>query len=134
MLVPLLVELEKRLAKGRVVLAIEGGSASGKTTLASLLADLYGCAVFHMDDFFLQPEQRTAERYAEIGGNVDHERFLEEVLQPLEKGETVHYRKFDCAAMRIADAVPIAPTKLTVVEGAYSMHLALGKYYNFSVF
>lgn len=131
---PLFCELDKRLEKGNVILAVEGGSASGKTTLGNLLADVYDCTVFHMDDFFLQPEQRTAERYAEIGGNIDRERFLEEVLQPLQKGETVCYRPFDCSAMQLADAVQVTPKPLTVVEGAYSMHPELEKYYDFSVF
>ena len=43
----------------QVVVAIEGGSASGKRTLAQRLAEQIDCNVFHMDDFFLQPHQRT---------------------------------------------------------------------------
>ena len=73
---PLFIELDKRMVQGRTVLAIEGGSASGKTTLGNILYEIYGCTVFHMDDFFLQPHQRTPERYNEIGGNVDRERFV----------------------------------------------------------
>ena len=57
--------------KDRVLVAIEGGSASGKTTLGELLQNVYGCPVFHMDDFFLRPEQRTEARFAQPGGNVD---------------------------------------------------------------
>ena len=45
--------------KDRVVVAIDGKYTSGKTTLASKLAEIYDCNVFHMDDFFLRPEQRT---------------------------------------------------------------------------
>ena len=48
---PLLAELDKRLAKGAVKMAIEGGSASGKTTLSKMLATIYDCSVFHKDDF-----------------------------------------------------------------------------------
>ena len=77
------------LQNGNAVIAIEGGSASGKTTLGALLETLYDCTVFHMDDFFLRPEQRTPERYAEVGGNIDRERFLEEVLIPLRQKETI---------------------------------------------
>ena len=60
-----------------VIVAIDGKCTSGKTTLAGRLAEIYDCNVFHMDDFFLRPEQRTAERFAEVGGNVDYERFQE---------------------------------------------------------
>ena len=78
---PLFAELDRRLAgEAPVCLAIEGGSASGKTTLGKILAKRYDCTVFHMDDFFLRAEQRTAARFAEPGGNVDRERFLAEVL------------------------------------------------------
>ena len=68
--------------KETVIVAIDGKCTSGKTTLASKLAEIYDCNVFHMDDFFLRPEQRTPERFAEVGGNVDYERFQEEVLHP----------------------------------------------------
>ena len=115
-------------------LAIEGGSASGKTTLGKILAERYGCTVFHMDDFFLRSEQRTAARFAEPGGNVDRERFLAEVLLPLRRGEKVFYRRFDCASMQLQNAVETAPKKLVVAEGAYSMHPDLAPYYDLSVF
>ena len=66
--------------KNMVIVAIDGKCTSGKTTLASKLAEIYDCNVFHMDDFFLRPEQRIPERLAEVGGNVDYERFQEEVI------------------------------------------------------
>ena len=69
----------------QIVIAIDGNCTAGKTTLAAVLEKEYDCNVFHMDDFFLRPQQRTAERYAEPGGNVDYERFQEEVLIPLKK-------------------------------------------------
>ena len=131
--IELFAEIDKRLAKGKLTVAIEGGSASGKTTLGEILENVYGCTVFHMDDFFLQPHQRTPERYAQVGGNIDHERFLEEVLKPLSEGKTVNYRRFDCHTMKISDGVEIKPEKLTVVEGTYSLHPNLAPYYDFSV-
>ena len=131
---PFLTELDRRLAKSPVKLAIEGGSASGKTTLSKLLADLYDCTVFHMDDFFLRPEQRTPDRYAEIGGNVDRERFLTEVLQPLSRNETIYYQRFDCSSMTLETAVPLVPKHLTVIEGAYAMHPELVTGYNFTIY
>lgn len=131
---PLLAQLDRRLADGRVILAIEGGSASGKTTLSGWLHTLYDCTVFHMDDFFLQPHQRTPERLAEIGGNVDRERCLEEVLQPLSRGGAVRFRRFDCSTMSLSEAETVTPTDLVVVEGAYSMHPELESFYDLSVY
>lgn len=131
---PLFARLDAMLARGSVRLAIEGGSASGKTTLAAMLAEIYDATVFHMDDFFLRREQRTPERYSEIGGNVDRERFLCEVLIPLDRGETVNYRRFDCSSFELSDPITVTPKRLSIIEGAYSMHPALAKYYDLSVF
>lgn len=123
------------MAKNEVVnLAIEGGSASGKTTLGNLLGKIYDCNVFHIDDFFLQPEQRTKERFEEPGGNFDRERFVSQVLIPLSKNEPINYQRFSCSKQEIEEAVVIVPKKINIIEGAYSMHPELEKYYNLSVF
>ena len=127
-------QLEQMLEKGSVRLAIEGGSASGKTTLAAELQKRFDCTVFHMDDFFLRPHQRTPERLAEPGGNVDRERFLDEVLLPLSKGEAVEYHPYDCATKSLRAPIKAEPKRLTVIEGAYSMHPELEQYYDLSVF
>lgn len=117
-----------------LIVAIEGGSASGKTTLASILEEVYGASVFHMDDFFLRPEQRTPERLSEVGGNVDRERFISEVLTPLKKNGIVRYRPFDCGKMSLGKTVEVKPKRLTVVEGVYSMHPKFERYYDLSVY
>lgn len=122
------------LKKGRVNLAIEGGSASGKSTLADMLTQVYDCNVFHTDDFFLQPYQRTEKRFGEAGGNVDRERFFEEILKPLSNNEEIEYRRFDCSKMEILPPLKFVPKRLNVVEGAYSMHPYFLDYYNLSVF
>lgn len=127
-------EIDCLLANGNAIIAIEGGAASGKTTLSGILAEVYDCNVFHMDDFFLRPEQRTSERFAEIGGNVDRERFLEEVLEPLKRGDAVCYRPFDCGKWALGEPITVEPKKLTVVEGVYSMHPDLADCYDYSVY
>lgn len=131
---PLFAAIDKALGEGRVILAIEGGSASGKTTLAKMLEEIYGCTVFHTDDFFLQPHQRTPERYKETGGNLDRERFFDEVIVPLKENKPVNYRRFDCKTMQLLPAVEVLPKKLTVIEGAYSLHPYFGEYCDLSVF
>lgn len=132
---PLLVRIDRLMVeRERVLVAIDGGSASGKTTLGALLQSIYACPVFHMDDFFLRPEQRTPERFSEPGGNVDRERFLSEVLLPLREGKTVDYRRFDCKTFTIASPRRIEPGRLNIIEGAYAMHPDLAPYYDLTVF
>ena len=108
--------------KEQVLIAIDGKCTSGKTTLASRLEELYDCNVFHMDSFFLRPEQRTPERFAEAGGNVDYERFYEEVLTPLLAGKAFTYRPFDCSTFTLGQPVAVTPKKLNIIEGTYSLH------------
>ena len=131
---PLFTEIDRLIARKNAILAIEGGSASGKTTLAQILCEVYGCDVIHTDDFFLRPEQRTPARFAEVGGNLDRERFCEEVILPLKEGETVCYRRYDCATQTLGAPVVLTPGRLTVIEGVYSMHPAFADVYDCSVF
>ena len=119
--------------KTRVILAIEGKCTSGKTTLAAALAQQYDCNVFHMDDFFLQPHQRTPERFAEIGGNVDYERFLAEVLIPLQTGKPFVYCPFDCGSFTLGLPVEVQPKRLNIVEGTYCLHPYFGEAYDLKV-
>lgn len=120
--------------RGRVIAALDGRCASGKTTLAEELAREYGWSVIHMDHFFLRPEQRTPERYAQPGGNVDHERLLKEVLLPLRRGGVPVYRPFDCHAMRLGEPIPFEPAPVVLVEGSYSCHPALWDCYDVRAF
>ena len=135
----ILVCLKKRIdalleGKAQVILAIDGNCTAGKTTLAAVLEKEYDCNVFHMDDFFLRPQQRTAQRYAEPGGNVDYERFREEVLQPLMKGGAFSYRPFSCKAFSLGESVAISPKRLNIVEGTYCLHPYFGDVYDLRVF
>ena len=135
----ILCQIKKRidalLCSGKtVVIAIDGNCTAGKTTLASVLEEEYDCNVFHMDDFFLRPEQRTPERYAQPGGNVDYERFQEEILQPLKAGEAFSYRPFACKTFTLSEAVQVMPRQLNIVEGTYSLHPYFEDPYDLRIF
>ena len=124
-----------RREEGPLVIALDGRCASGKTTLAGRLRELMDCAVFHMDDYFPRPEQRTERRLSAPGSNVDHERFLSEVLIPLRSGaEEICFRPFDCHKMELAQPVKARVTPTVVVEGSYSCHPTLWDCYDLRVF
>ena len=118
----------------QILIAIDGSCTAGKTTLAAALEKVYDCNVFRMDDFFLRPEQRTGERLAEAGGNVDYERFREEVLQPLQTGEAFSYRPYDCSTGMLKDPVAVTPKRINIIEGTYSHHPYFGEPYDLKVF
>ena len=128
-------EIEKLLlVKERAVVAIDGGAASGKTTLADLLAERYGGTIVHMDDFFLRPEQRTPARFAEAGGNFDRERFMDEVIPFIGRKTEFSYRIFDCAQMCLSGVAMVSACQLVIVEGSYSHHPAFSDAFDLRVF
>lgn len=122
----------------KVLIAIDGRCGAGKSTLAEELeremAEKFTCAVIHMDDFFLQPHQRTKIRLEEPGGNVDYERFLEEVLIPLQDITNISYRPYDCHSQSFKEPVIVENSSLIIVEGSYSCHPNLWNYYDLHIF
>ncbi len=120
-----------------LLVAIDGRCASGKTTLAAALGEALsdiGCSILHMDDYFLRPEQRTPERLAKPGENIDHERFLSEVLKPLSEGKPFQYIPFSCRCQKLLDPVAMNPTPIVVMEGSYACHPSLRSYYDVRFF
>lgn len=127
--------IEEMLEKKKYVLAaLDGRCAAGKTTLAEEVRKLLDCTVVHMDDFFLRPCQRTAERLAEPGGNVDRERFLEEVLLAAGRGERFAYHPYDCKSGQTAALVEEPHRAVFLAEGAYACHPLLQPYYDLRIF
>lgn len=119
---------------GGALVALDGRCGGGKTTLARRLARHRGWKVIPMDGFFLRPEQRTPERYRTPGENVDHERFLEEVLRPLEAGRRAVYRPFDCHTGELGEPVAVEPGGVILIEGSYSCHRDLREHYRLRAF
>lgn len=127
--------IEKRsAAKQRIIVAIDGRCASGKSTLSEALAKEIGCPLIHMDDFFLRPEQRTPERLAKAGENVDHERFFAEVLAPLSQGKSFTYRPWECHRQDYGEPITVEPAPVTIVEGSYACHPDLWDCYDLRIF
>lgn len=120
--------------KGRCILAIDGDSGAGKTTLARLLHQMYHCTVIHMDDFFLPASRKAKERLEIPGGNVDWERFLSEIAPAFQNRQSISYRRFDCHHQTLNAPVSLPLTPLVVVEGSYSHHPKLRHLYDLTMF
>lgn len=126
--------LLKREGTRPLLVAIDGKSGSGKSTLGALIKEAYGCSLFHMDDFFLQPHQRTEKRFAEIGGNVDYERFYDEVLIHVLAGESFSYKRYDCCTRQMTETIEVSASRLNIIEGVYSQHPYFGEIYDLKYF
>ena len=123
-------------AKGRAIVAIDGMSASGKTTLAcQLAANLPSCAVVHMDDFTIPFENRYPGYFDSTLSNADIARFDREALTPLLAGAGAQYRPYRChPAAGFLEPIAIADNlSCIIVEGAYCLHPLLFDRYDLRV-
>lgn len=121
------------LFSGTNTVAIDGRSASGKTTLAGAVRDITGCAVIHSDDFFIPKNERKDT--VSSGVNLDVARFYEEVYIPLlNDAEEFEYRPFDCSAQTLKESITVKTKNGVIVEGAYSTCPDFGAAYDFTVF
>ena len=120
--------------KERIIVALDGMSCSGKTTFAAQLAQKFSGSVVHMDDFFLPAGRFTEQMQALPGGNMDRARFQAEVLSPLAAGADFSYAPFSCKEQALLpDRTPVTG-RLIVVEGAYALLPAWGRYWDLSLF
>jgi len=122
-----------------IVIAIDGRAASGKSTMAEMLAGLLEAEIIRMDDFFLPMDLRCEKRYAEPGGNVHYERFCEEVLPYIHEKTAFSYGVFDCSLMQVTNRKEIrsiieSEYPIRIVEGSYSCHPMFGRYADLALF
>ena len=135
-LLPLLAAIHKECEqKPRILIAIDGPCAGGKTTLAAHLSYVLGNApVVHMDDFYTPHGQKTLERLAQPGGNADVERFCAEVLTPLLRSGHTAYRPYSCAQDCLLAPIDVPTAPVTIIEGAYCLHPGTGRPYDVQAF
>lgn len=131
---PILQLIENYSLDVPFLLSIDGRSASGKTTLAMQLADVWQYNIIHMDDFYLPFNRRTPKQMALPGGNIDFERLINEVLLPLKSGENVTYQPYDCHNNIFYPERFLDGEKCTILEGSYSCHPCLQEYLDLKVF
>lgn len=114
-----------------IVIAIDGKSGSGKTTLANYLKENFDSNVIHTDDYFLPLNLRTKERRNEIGGNINYEKFKNDVIDHLKNDITIE--AFNCKTLTFKEKIILKHKKITIIEGSYALHPYFGKYYDYSI-
>jgi uridine kinase len=121
------IQLKK---KKPIIIAIDGMAASGKSTMAQRLSKSFDGEIIHMDDFFLQDHQKTQERLSEIGGNLDYERFKQEVIQSLLHQRDIHYQAYNCQSKTMTSKTIHYQQSLIIIEGAYALRPEFRTYYD----
>ncbi|MCI0537606.1 MAG: hypothetical protein L0Z50_20520 [Verrucomicrobiales bacterium] len=110
------------------LVAIVGGSGSGKTWLATELQFAFGkeCARLCLDHFYRDCSHLSAEQRARI--NFDHPRaidwpLVEHVLGRCVRGESALVPKYDFAQhRRLPEGIWWQPKPLVLVEGLWVLH------------
>jgi uridine kinase len=106
------------------IIALEGGSCSGKTTISNELSKRENITVIHVDDFFDNSNDK-------IG--INSSRILEEIIMRAQPEKPLSYRRFDCTSGKFIEE-DIEMTNILIIEGVYSANLSLRKYYNAIIF
>lgn len=120
------------LAQKDIVLAIDGMTGAGKSSLAESIAEAFSANIVHCAHFIPPNELMTGERFAKPGANIDYERMKEKVIDKI-RG-SFSYCPYDPKLKDYGDQLSFTHRRLTIVEGAYSMHPYFGKYYDFAIF
>lgn len=106
--------------KGMAVVAIDGKSGCGKTTLAKKLEDILGADIIHMDDFFIPVKERKEENFTVAGNFLDKKRFLSEVISQIDL-PSFEYSVFDCRSQSIREK-KLIKSRIRIVEGVYALN------------
>jgi uridine kinase len=126
--------LEERDRPSPVLVAIDGHSAAGKSSLARAVAALRPDAtIVQTDDFYRPLDVEFRNRLDAAGGYAqyyDWQRLEAEVLQPLRSGRAARFRKYDWAANALGDWDDVRPEGVILVEGCYSARPELRTYYD----
>jgi uridine kinase len=116
---------------GVLVVAIDGPGASGKSTIAGIVAAATGAALIHTDDFFAGPQE--AEQA--LGRYYDWRRLRGQALEPLLQGQPASFRRFDWERGSGLDGtVGVQASEVIIVEGVFSAAPALSDLVGRSVF
>jgi len=91
------------------LVCIDGPAGSGKTTLASQVAELSAATVVHLDDLYPGWE-----------GLFEVDRHVLDLLGPLAEDRSGHYRRFDWSAYEFAEGRTVEPAPMLVLEGVGS--------------
>jgi uridine kinase len=128
-----------------VLVALDGGSGSGKSALAALIAERLDAIIISGDDFYAanipdaEWERRTpAERAADV---IDWRRLRAHALEPLLAGERAVWYSFDFTngprrdgTYRMCDRPEVRePSSVIILDGAYSARPELDDLVDLSV-
>jgi uridine kinase len=136
---------DRSVSAHRLVVAIDGRSGSGKSTVATAVARAIDAVIVPCDDFFVASvsnvewDRRTPEQRATDA--IDWRRLRREAIEPLRAGRSARWYAFDFRAGPRGDGTyrvqgtptELAPKPVVLLDGAYSARPELADVVDISV-
>lgn len=130
----------QRLARtmSPAVVALDGRSGTGKSTLAEWMAGQLGGIRVDQDDFYAGgdlDEWRRLTSREKADRVIDWRRVRDEVLLPLREGQGASWRPFDWDTMigLAPETITVPPSGLVILDGAYSARPELADLIDLSI-
>jgi uridine kinase len=132
------IQQKSAVRRKPIIVAIDGRSGTGKSTLANAVASRLDATILVCDDFYsggddsewlaYSPQQRVAKC-------IDWQRIRTEVLEPLLNGKRAIYRPFDFKVGKglAANTIAVMPAPFIILEGAYSARPELADVIDFKI-
>ena len=112
-----------RARSGPLVVAIDGRSGTGKSTLAAALAERMVATVIEGDDFYAGGTGIEGDPLASRAARCIDWKAQRRVLEALRRGERASYHAFDWDAFDgslQAEETEVAPAPIILLEGVYA--------------
>lgn len=121
-------KISRLLSKQKhVVIALDGRSGVGKSTIADKLAEESGAVVIDCDDFYTGPPEGSEKNWHRKTPQEKVEQVfawqrMREVLQQLIANQTAQYHPFDFASGQglSKEWVYVEPTSIIILDGVYT--------------
>jgi|SRR3989338_5413658 len=115
------VSLKRLKHRPIIIIAVAGGSCSGKTTFSRMISEKYGAAILNMDDYYKGGNPKS---------NFDVPRALDMALlrkhlAVLRAGKSIRKPVYDFAVHRRTGYEKFKPTKILILEGIFALHGSL---------
>jgi len=121
---PVLALIEGARAASPLMVAIDGMSAAGKSTLARrVVAALADAELIQGDDFYRVMDE--GERFAlspEDGyrQDFDWQRLRREVLEPIREGTSARFQRYDWSTGKLGEWAEARAASVVILEGVYA--------------
>ncbi len=136
-----IISLIEQKLSGRntpLLIAIDGRSCTGKSSVAQTLANKFNASHIIGDDFYCG---RTDNEWTSCSSEekaalcIDWRRLRAEALMPLLSGKTAHYHPYDfkTGAKFAPHTVTLQPSKIIILDGAYSARPELSDLIEFKI-